>query len=115
MEKCYRDIQTRGQIAGLSLLEVFVLVGVPLLLFPFLTLLDINFAIILLIEIMLYALFRLAGKISGFDYGLISFVLYNYKWPRELSAFKLDERQYLKYELHKTKRKRSISIHERYR
>ena len=74
MEKCYRDIQSRGQIAGLSLLEVFILLAVPILLFPFFTLLNLNFGIILVIEILLYKLFRLAARVSNFDYGLASFV-----------------------------------------
>ena len=96
MEKCYRDIQSRGQIAGLSLLEVFILLAVPILLFPFFTLLNLNFGIILVIEILLYTLFRLAARVSNFDYGLASFVYSKFIWPRRLSAYGLDEKEYIK-------------------
>jgi len=96
MEKCYRDIQTRGQIAGLNLLEVFILLGVPLILFPIFTLIKLNFGIILIIEIFLYTLFRLAARVSHFDYGLASFVFSKVIWPKYLSAYGLDETEYLK-------------------
>jgi len=96
MEKCYRDIQSRGQIAGLSLLEIFILLAVPILLFPFFTLLNLNFGIILVIEIFLYTLFRLAARVSHFDYGLASFVYSRFIWPRSLSAYGLDEKEYIK-------------------
>jgi len=96
MEKCYRDIQSRGQIVGLSLLEVFILLAVPILLFPIFTLLKLSFGIILVIEIFLYALFRLAARVSHFDYGLASFVYSRFIWPRQLSAYGLDEKEYIK-------------------
>jgi hypothetical protein len=96
MEKCYRDIQSRGQIAGLNLLEVFILIGVPLLLFPIFTLLKLSFGIVLIIEILLYTLFRLAARVSHFDYGLVSFVFSKFLWPKHLSAFGLDEIKYIK-------------------
>ncbi|MCI0515524.1 hypothetical protein L0128_20105 [candidate division KSB1 bacterium] len=96
MEKCYRDIQHRGQIAGLNLLEVFILLGVPLMLFPIFTLLKINFGIILLIDFFLYVLFRLAARVSHFDYGLASFIFARFIWPRRLSGYILDEQQYLR-------------------
>ena len=96
MEKCYRDIQNRGQIAGLNLIELFILLGIPLLLFPLFTLLNLNFIIILLIEIFLYCLFRLANRVSNFDYGLASFICSKFIWPKKLSAFGLDEKQYIK-------------------
>ncbi len=96
MEKCYRDLQSKGQIAGLSLLEVFILLGVPILLFPIFTLLKLSFGIILLIDVLLYALFRLAARSSQFDYGLVSLVYSKFIWPRQLSAYGLDEKEYLK-------------------
>ncbi len=96
MEKCYRDIQTRGMIAGLNILEVFILIGVPLLLFPIFTLLNLNFGIILIIEILLYTIFRLAARVSHFDYGLASFIYSKLIWPKRLSAYRLDETKYLK-------------------
>ncbi len=96
MEKCYRDIQSRGQIAGLSLLEVFILLAVPILLFPIFTLLNLSFGIILVIEILLYTLFRMAARSSHFDYGLLSLVYSRFIWPRRLSAYEIDERAYIK-------------------
>jgi uncharacterized membrane protein len=98
MEKCYRDIQTRGQIAGLNMLELFILIAIPILLFPVFTLLNINFGIILIIEILLFVIFRLAAKVSPFDYGFVSFVYSKFIWPQRLSAFVLDEKKYLKDE-----------------
>ena len=96
MEKCYRDIQNKGQIAGLNLLEVFILLGVPILLFPIFTLLGLSFGIILIIEILLYCIFRMAARVSNFDYGLASFIYSKFMWPKKLSAYGLDEKQYLK-------------------
>lgn len=96
MEKCYRDIQSRGQLAGLSLIEVFILLGVPILLFPIFTLLKLSFGIILVIDVLLYLLFRLAARSSQFDYGLVSLVYSRFIWPRQLSAFGLDEKRYFK-------------------
>ncbi len=96
IEKCYRDIQSRGQLAGLSLVEVFILLGVPILLFPIFTLLKLSFGIILIIDVLLYALFRLAARSSQFDYGLMSVIYFRFIWPRQLSAFGADERIYLK-------------------
>ena len=98
MEKCYRDIQHRGQIAGLNLLEVFILLGIPLILFPIFTLLNLYSGIILLIEILLYLLFRLTARLSHFDYGLASFVFSKFIWPKKLSAYGLDEKHYIKDE-----------------
>ncbi|MCU0644933.1 MAG: hypothetical protein MUC94_11820 [bacterium] len=96
MEKCYRDIQSRGQIAGLSILEIFILLGVPIILFPIFTLLKLYTGIIFLIEIALYFLFRLAIRVSAFDYGLASFIYSRLIWPKKLSAYPLDETQYIK-------------------
>ena len=96
MEKCYRDIQSRGQIVGLSLLEVFILLAVPILLFPFFTLLNLSFGIILVIEVLLYTIFRMAARSSHFDYGLLSLIYSRFIWPRRLSAYEIDERGYFK-------------------
>jgi len=90
MEKCYRDIQNRGQIAGLNILEIFILLGVPILLFPLFTLINLS------------SIFRLAARISHFDYGLASFVFSKFIWPRKLSAFSLDEKAYFKGNKSKT-------------
>ena len=96
MEKCYRNIQDRGQIAGLNLLDLFILIGMPILLFPIFTLLSLNFSIIFAIELLLYVLFRLAGRVSNFEYGLTSFIYSKFIWPKKLSAYVLDEKLYIK-------------------
>lgn len=95
MEKCYRDIQNRGQIAKINVLELFILIGVPLILFPIFTLFNLNTFVIILIEIALYVIFRMADRISTFDYGMASFVYSRFIWPQKLSAFALDERRYI--------------------
>ncbi|MBN2008757.1 hypothetical protein JW960_05390 [candidate division KSB1 bacterium] len=96
MEKCYRDVQDKGKIAGLNLFELFILLGIPPLLFPVFTLFSLNFVFILLIETVLFFVFRLANRISSFDYGLLSFIYSKFIWPKELSAYELDEQQYIK-------------------
>lgn len=98
MEKCYREIQSRGEIAGVNILELFILIGFPIILFPFFTLLNWNVGIILILDILLYLGFRLGNKISHFDHGLTSFIFSKFVWPQKLSAFGLDERRYLKEE-----------------
>lgn len=98
MEKCYRDIQSKGFIAGLNLMEVFILLAVCLVLFPIFTLLDINIGIIFILALILFFVFRLANRLSVFDYGLISFIYSKFAWPQKLSAFVIDEHQYLKDE-----------------
>lgn len=98
MEKCYRDIQNKGFIAGLSLLEVFILLAVCLVLFPIFTLLDINIGIIFILALVLFFVFRLANRLSVFDYGLLSFIYSKFVWPHRLSAFVIDEHPYLKDE-----------------
>ncbi|RMD99968.1 MAG: hypothetical protein D6814_04570 [Calditrichaeota bacterium] len=94
-EKCYRDLQTHSEIGGLSLFELIALLAVPILLFPIFTLLDISFLFILLVEIAMFFLFRLANKLSPFNFGLASYVFYHFIWPRKLSAYKLEEHDYL--------------------
>lgn len=96
MEKCYRDIQNRGQIAGLNLVELFILIGVPLVLFPIFNLAGFNYGIILLIEILLYLIFRMAARVSKFDYGMVSFIFSKVIWPQKLSAYLVDEKKYIK-------------------
>ncbi len=98
MEKCYREIQSRGEIAGVNILEMFILIAFPIVLFPFFTLLDWNVGIILMLDILLYFVFRIGNKVSHFDHGLTSFVFSKFVWPQKLSAFGLDERTYLKDE-----------------
>ncbi len=98
MEKCYRDIQNRGQIAKINILELFILIGVPLLLFPIFTLFNLNTLIILVIEVLLYIIFRMADRISTFEYGMASFIYSRFIWPQKLAAFVLDEKRYLKDE-----------------
>lgn len=95
MEKCYREIQSRGQMLGLSIIEVFVLISIPIALLPFFTLLEINSLFIFAIEAILITIFRLANKVSHFDHGLISFVMSRFAWPQRLSAFTIDEKTYI--------------------
>jgi hypothetical protein len=94
-EKCYRDLQSRGEIAGVGLFAVFALIGVPIVLFPIFTLLQVSFFYILLLDLALFLLFRLGNRVSPFEHGLISYVCFNFLWPRRLSAFKLEEQDYL--------------------
>ncbi|MDZ7290683.1 MAG: hypothetical protein ONB44_14010 [candidate division KSB1 bacterium] len=94
-EKCYRDLQSRGEIVGVSLFELLALVAVPILLFPIFTLLDISFFYILVIVLVLLFLFRLGNRVSPFEYGLISYLFFSFVWPRKLSGYKLEERDYL--------------------
>lgn len=96
MEKCYQHIQSRGQIAGLSLVEIFILLGVPLVLFPIFTLFSLNTIAIVILEIVLYIVTRLANRVSRFDHGLLSWIFSKFVWPQQLSAFPLDEKRYLK-------------------
>jgi hypothetical protein len=42
-EKCYRDLQSRGEIAGVGLFALFALIGLPIVLFPIFTLLNVSF------------------------------------------------------------------------
>jgi hypothetical protein len=94
-EKCYRDLQSHGEIAGVGLFELFALLAVPLALFPIFTLLDISFFYILLVVLALFFLFRQGNQVSPFAHGLISFYCFNFVWPKKLSAYKLEERDYL--------------------
>lgn len=96
MEKCYREIQNQGRVAGVNIVELFILLAVPLLLFPVFTLLKLNSLIIFAIELLLYIIFRLAERVSTFGFGLASFVYSKLIWPRRLSAYSLDEKHYLK-------------------
>jgi hypothetical protein len=94
-EKCYRDLQSRGEIAGVGLFELLALVAVPILLFPIFTLLNLSFFFILVIEVVLVVLFRMANRVSPFAHGLASYVFYHFIWPKKLSAYKLEEQDYL--------------------
>lgn len=94
-EKCYRDLQSHGEIAGVGLFALLALIGVPILLFPIFTLLAVSFFYILLIDIALFVVFRLANRVSPFEHGLISFVCFHFIWPKNLSAYRLEEKDYL--------------------
>lgn len=98
MEKCYRDIQSKGFIAGLNLMEVFILLAVCLVLFPIFTLLEINVGIIFVLALVLFIVFRVANQLSVFEHGLASFIYSKFVWPQKLSAFVIDEHRYLKDE-----------------
>jgi len=94
-EKCYRDLQSRGEIAGVGLFALFALLGVPIALFPVFTLLDVSFFYILILELILFFVFRQGNRVSPFEHGLLSYVYFNFIWPRKLSAYRLEEREYL--------------------
>jgi hypothetical protein len=94
-EKCYRDLQSRGEIAGVGLFALFALLAVPIVLFPIFTVLDVSFFYILILELMLFFVFRLGNRVSPFEHGLLSYIYFNFIWPRKLSAYRLDEREYL--------------------
>jgi len=94
-EKCYRDLQSRGEIAGVGLFALFALVAVPILLFPIFILLNVSFFYILILDLFLFFLFRLGNRVSPFEHGLLSYIYFNFIWPRRLSAYKLDEQDYL--------------------
>ena len=90
-EKCYRHLQTPSGIGGVGLFELLALLAVPILLFPVFVIMELSFIYILGIEIMLAIVFRMANKVSPFQHGLISFVSFNFLWPKRLSAFKPQE------------------------
>jgi len=94
-EKCYRHLQSRGEIFGMSLFEVFALLAAPIILFPVFTLFKMNFIYIVFFEAILFTIFRMANKVSPFPFGMLSFVAYHMLWPKKLSAFKLKEYDYL--------------------
>lgn len=94
-EKCYRDLQSRGEIAGIGLFALFALVAVPIVLFPIFILLEVSFFYILVLDLLLFLMFRLGNRVSPFEHGLLSYVFFNFIWPRQLSAYKLEERDYL--------------------
>jgi len=95
-EKCYREIQSHGQLAGVSPIEAIILLAVPIVLAPILTVLNINLLFSLALALVLYAILRLSSTVSGFDHGAISFILYHFVWRRNLSSFALDEHDYLR-------------------
>ena len=94
-EKCYRDLQSHGEIAGIGLFALLVLVAVPILLFAVFTLLKINFIFILVIDLALFVIFRMASRVSPFEHDLVSFVCFHFVWPKRLSAYRLEEKDYL--------------------
>lgn len=95
-EKCYREIQSPGELFGISFVEIMVLIAVPLLLAPFFTLIKINLIYALAIDALLYALVRFSNRLSGFEYGVISALCYHFVWPRQLSGYVLDEHDYIR-------------------
>ena len=94
-EKCYREIQTPGQLGGVSIIEILVLLAIPIMLAPLFTFLEINLLFIFVIDIGVYAVLRAGNRISGFDHGVFSFIYYHFIWPRKLSGYTLDEHDYL--------------------
>ena len=94
-EKCYRHLQSRGEILGMSLFEGFALLTAPIILFLLFTLFKINSIYIIFFEAILVTIFRMGNKVSPFQFGMLSFVAYHVLWPRKLAAYKLEEYDYL--------------------
>lgn len=94
-EKCYRDLQSRGELAGVGLFELLALLALTLLLFMLFNLLNLSLVYILIIDVLLFALLRQANRISPFEHDLLSLISFHFIWPRKLSAYKLDEHDYL--------------------
>lgn len=95
-EKCYREIQAHGQLGGVSLIELFILIAFPIALAPVFIWLELNLLFVFALTLVLYAALRFGNRISGFDYGVISFLSFHLFWPRQLSAFVLEEHDYLR-------------------
>ena len=96
-DKCYREIQTPGQLGGVSVLELFILIAFPIALAPLFIWLKLNLLIVFALDVALYAVLRLGNRVSGFEHGVISFFSFHFLWPRQLSAFVLDEHDYLRH------------------
>jgi hypothetical protein len=94
-EKCYRDLQNRGEIAGVGLFELMALLAVTLLLFMVFNLLRLSLIYILIIDVIAFAILRQANRISPFEHDLISFFCFHFIWPRKLSAYRLEEHDYV--------------------
>ena len=95
-EKCYREIQARGQLGGVSLFELLALLAFPIALAPLFVWLELNLLFVFALDVALYAVLRLGNRVSGFEYGVISFLSFHFFWPRQLSAFGLDEHDYVR-------------------
>jgi hypothetical protein len=94
-EKCYRDLQSRGELAGISLFELMALLALTLLLFMIFNLLGLSLIYIVVIDVIIFAILRQANRISPFEHDVISLFCFHFVWPRKLSAYKLDEQDYL--------------------
>ena len=95
-EKCYREIQSHGQLGGVSPIELIVLIGFPILVAPVLTMLDLNLLLAFALDAIVYAVLRISNRLSGFEHGVISFLNFQFVWPRKLPAFPLEEHDYLR-------------------
>ncbi len=109
-EKCYREIQAHGQLGGVSLLELIILLAFPIALAPVFVWLKLNLLIIFALDVALYAVLRMGNRVSGFDYGVLSFFSFHFLWPRQLSAFVLEEHDYLRRDLLAEKKKRGERV-----
>ena len=95
-EKCYREIQSPSQLGGVSPVEAFVLLAVPIVLAPIFTVLGINLIFALAADVVLYTILRFGNRLSGFEHGIVSYVSFHFRWPRKLSGFNLREHDYLR-------------------
>lgn len=94
-EKCYRDLQNRGEIAGVGLFELMALLALTLLLFMLFNLLGLSLLYILILDVIVFAILRQANRISPFEHDLISFFSFHFVWPKKLSAYRLEEHDYV--------------------
>jgi hypothetical protein len=83
-------------LGGVSLIELFILLGFPIALAPVFVWLNLNLLFVFALDLVLYALLRMGNRVSGFDYGVISFFSFHFLWPRQLSGFALEEHDYLR-------------------
>ncbi len=95
-DKCYREISAHGQLGGVSLIELLALLAFPIALAPLFVWLELNLLFVFALDVALYAVLRMGNRISGFDHGVISLISFHFFWPRQLSAFGLEENDYLR-------------------
>ena len=94
-ERCYREIQMRNGVGGVSLFELLALLAVPIMFLPIFTYFEIHLILIIFIEAGLYAFFRFANKVSPFEFGVISYICFHFLWPKDLSAFPVQEERHI--------------------
>jgi len=77
-------------------MELLLLLAFPIALAPIFIWLKLNLLIVFALALILYTALRFGNRVSGFDYGVISFLSFHFFWPRQLSGFALEEHDYLR-------------------